>query len=121
LGGMQLLEADERRQTSAFVHHCIMRLKPADRILPQVRSRAVASVVMSLSCVVAVDDWQVERTAALLDRGIAVHHGGLLPLVKEMVPFVFCCVLSDTTDIRSPIKKKNRGNSRSRCCLVAVS
>jgi antiviral helicase SKI2 len=32
---------------------------------------------------------QVERTTTLLERGIAVHHGGLLPLVKEMVEMLF--------------------------------
>ena len=42
------------------------RLKPGDRTLPQVR-----------------------RLAGLLERGIGVHHGGLLPLMKEVVELLF--------------------------------
>ena len=61
-----LLAADERRQVSAFVAHCVARLKPCDRKLQQVR-----------------------RLSQLLDRGIAVHHGGLLPMMKEMVEMLF--------------------------------
>jgi antiviral helicase SKI2 len=61
-----LLSADERRQVSAFFGHCVARLKPNDRKLQQVR-----------------------RLAQLLDRGIGVHHGGLLPLMKEAVEMLF--------------------------------
>ena len=32
---------------------------------------------------------QVLRIRDLLSRGIAVHHGGLLPIVKEMVEILF--------------------------------
>lgn len=61
-----LLSADERRQVSGFFAHCVARLKPHDRKLQQVR-----------------------RLAQLLERGVGVHHGGLLPLMKEAVEMLF--------------------------------
>ncbi|KDD72012.1 hypothetical protein H632_c4003p0, partial [Helicosporidium sp. ATCC 50920] len=33
---------------------------------------------------------QVLRVSALLERGVGVHHAGLLPIVKEAVELVFC-------------------------------
>ena len=36
---------------------------------------------------------QVERVSELLRRGIAVHHAGLLPIVKEVVEMLFCAGL----------------------------
>lgn len=33
---------------------------------------------------------QVVRVQNLLRRGIAVHHAGLLPIVKEVVEMLFC-------------------------------
>jgi antiviral helicase SKI2 len=32
---------------------------------------------------------QIQRMRELLSRGIGVHHGGLLPIVKEVVEILF--------------------------------
>ncbi len=53
-----------------IIERSIARLKPDDRILPQIR-----------------------RLRELLSRGIAVHHGGLLPIVKELVEILFAKTL----------------------------
>lgn len=52
------------------IEKSIARLKPDDRVLPQIR-----------------------RLRELLSRGIAVHHGGLLPIVKEIVEILFAKTL----------------------------
>lgn len=56
----------EKSRIKVFVKQCLDRLKPKDRDLPQ-----------------------IHFTVALLERGIAVHHGGLLPLLKEMTEILF--------------------------------
>jgi antiviral helicase SKI2 len=45
----------------------------------------------SLSCLSGSDKElpQIQRMRDLLSRGIAVHHGGLLPIVKEIVEILF--------------------------------
>ena len=53
-----------------IVEKSIARLKPEDRHLPQ-----------------------IIRIRELLSRGIAVHHGGLLPIVKEVVEILFAKTL----------------------------
>ncbi len=50
-----------------FVDRCLGRLKEADRALPQIL-----------------------RLRDLLRRGVAVHHAGLLPIMKEVVEMLFC-------------------------------
>ena len=49
-----------------FIEKSLTRLKPEDRTLPQIL-----------------------RLRELLSRGIAVHHGGLLPIMKEIVEILF--------------------------------
>lgn len=56
----------EKSRIRVFIDQCLKRLKEADRDLPQIRF--VRELVM---------------------RGIAVHHGGLLPLLKEMTEILF--------------------------------
>lgn len=53
-----------------IIERSIARLKPEDRLLPHIR-----------------------RLRELLSRGIAVHHGGLLPIVKEVVEILFARTL----------------------------
>lgn len=53
-----------------IIEKSIARLKPEDRVLPQ-----------------------IIRLRELLSRGIAVHHGGLLPIVKELVEILFAQTL----------------------------
>lgn len=33
---------------------------------------------------------QIRRVRELLERGIGVHHAGLLPIMKEVVEMLFC-------------------------------
>ncbi|KAJ8104822.1 hypothetical protein ONZ43_g7674 [Nemania bipapillata] len=53
-----------------IIQKSIARLRPEDRVLPQ-----------------------IIRMRELLSRGIAVHHGGLLPIVKEIVEILFAQTL----------------------------
>uniref|UniRef100_A0A8U7NI46 Uncharacterized protein n=1 Tax=Corvus moneduloides TaxID=1196302 RepID=A0A8U7NI46_CORMO len=66
LGSLDLLSGPERGQVRQFLTRCLARLRGSDRRLPQ---------VLQLS--------------ELLQRGIGVHHGGVLPLLKEVVEMLF--------------------------------
>ena len=70
LSNLDFCTAAERSAIHMTIERSIARLKPEDRILPQIR-----------------------RLRELLSRGIAVHHGGLLPIVKEMVEILFAKTL----------------------------
>ncbi|KYQ89338.1 DEAD/DEAH box helicase [Tieghemostelium lacteum] len=56
----------ERSQIKVFIEESLARLKGDDRELPQIL-----------------------QIRELLERGIGVHHGGLLPIVKELVEILF--------------------------------
>ena len=66
LTNIDLCTASEKSEVHIVVEKSIARLKTEDRGLPQIR-----------------------RIRDLLSRGVAVHHGGLLPIVKEMVEILF--------------------------------
>ena len=66
LSNLDFCTASEKSAIHMITERSIARLKPDDRILPQIR-----------------------RLRELLSRGIAVHHGGLLPIVKEVVEILF--------------------------------
>lgn len=70
LKGVDFCNAREKSQIHMFVDKAVARLKKEDRELPQI---------------MAVRD--------LLSRGIAVHHGGLLPIVKEVIEILFAKTL----------------------------
>ncbi|KAK5656611.1 hypothetical protein OQA88_4591 [Cercophora sp. LCS_1] len=62
--------AQEKSLIHMIIEKSVARLKPEDRTLPQ-----------------------IIRLRELLSRGIAVHHGGLLPIVKELVEILFAQTL----------------------------
>ena len=66
LSNQDFCTASEKSHIHMIIEKSIARLKPEDRVLPQ-----------------------IIRLRELLSRGIAVHHGGLLPIVKEMVEILF--------------------------------
>ena len=66
LRSLDLNTAAERAAVTSFTEHAIKRLSVSDATLPQVIS-----------------------TCEMVKRGIATHHGGLLPLLKEMVEILF--------------------------------
>ncbi len=70
LSNLDFCTAVEKSAIHMIIEKSIARLKPEDRVLPQIR-----------------------RLRELLSRGIAVHHGGLLPIVKEMVEILFAKTL----------------------------
>ncbi|KAH0556316.1 hypothetical protein GP486_005759 [Trichoglossum hirsutum] len=70
LANLDFCSASEKSATHMIIEKSIARLKLEDRSLPQIR-----------------------RLRELLGRGIAVHHGGLLPIVKEMVEILFARTL----------------------------
>ncbi|KEF57691.1 uncharacterized protein A1O9_05609 [Exophiala aquamarina CBS 119918] len=66
LSNQDFCTATDKSAIHMIVEKSIARLKPEDRVLPQIR-----------------------RLREMLGRGIAVHHGGLLPIVKEIVEILF--------------------------------
>lgn len=66
LGSLDLNTAKERSAVTAFTHQTVARLSPADSQLPQVLT-----------------------ICEMVQRGIGVHHGGLLPILKEAVEILF--------------------------------
>ena len=66
LSNQDFCTAAEKSAIHMIIEKSIARLKPDDRQLPQ-----------------------IIRLRDMLGRGIAVHHGGLLPIVKEMVEILF--------------------------------
>ncbi|KAI8368205.1 NUC185 domain-containing protein [Radiomyces spectabilis] len=56
----------EKSEIHVFIERSLVRLRGTDKELPQIL-----------------------RMRDLLSRGIAVHHGGLLPIIKEMVEILF--------------------------------
>ena len=70
LSTLDFCTAAEKSAIHIIIERSIARLKPDDRNLPQIR-----------------------RLRELLSRGIAVHHGGLLPIVKEVVEILFAKTL----------------------------
>lgn len=70
LSNLDFCTASEKSAIHMTIERSIARLKPEDRLLPQIR-----------------------RLRELLGRGIAVHHGGLLPIVKEVVEILFAKTL----------------------------
>ena len=70
LSNLDFCTASEKSTIHMIIERSIARLKPEDRMLPQIR-----------------------RLRELLARGVAVHHGGLLPIVKEVVEILFAKTL----------------------------
>jgi antiviral helicase SKI2 len=70
LSNQDFCTASEKSAIHMIIEKSIARLKPEDRVLPQ-----------------------IVRLRDLLSRGIAVHHGGLLPIVKEVVEILFAQTL----------------------------
>ncbi|KAF2457954.1 NUC185 domain-containing protein [Lineolata rhizophorae] len=70
LSNQDYCTAKEKSAVHMTIEKSIARLKPEDRVLPQIR-----------------------RLKELLSRGIAVHHGGMLPIVKEVVEILFARTL----------------------------
>ncbi|KAJ5804965.1 hypothetical protein N7474_010852 [Penicillium riverlandense] len=66
LSNQDFSTASEKSLIHMFIEKSLTRLKPEDRTLPQIL-----------------------RLRELLSRGIAVHHGGLLPIMKEIVEILF--------------------------------
>ncbi|KAF2153801.1 antiviral helicase [Myriangium duriaei CBS 260.36] len=70
LTNQDFCNASEKSAIHMILEKSLARLKVEDRELPQIR-----------------------RLRELLSRGIAVHHGGLLPIVKECVEILFAKTL----------------------------
>lgn len=70
LSNQDFTTAQEKSHIHMVAERSLARLKPEDRALPQ-----------------------IIRMKELLSRGIAVHHGGLLPIVKELVELLFAQTL----------------------------
>ena len=66
LSNQDFCTASEKSLIHMFIEKSLTRLKPEDRVLPQIL-----------------------RLREMLSRGIAVHHGGLLPIMKEIVEILF--------------------------------
>jgi antiviral helicase SKI2 len=70
LSNQDFCNASEKSAIHMIIEKSLARLKPEDRSLPQIR-----------------------KLRELLSRGIAVHHGGMLPILKEVVEILFARTL----------------------------
>jgi antiviral helicase SKI2 len=70
LSNLDYCTAAEKSAIHMTIEKSLARLSPEDRDLPQIK-----------------------RLRELLSRGIAVHHGGMLPIVKEVVEILFAKTL----------------------------
>jgi len=70
LSNIDYCSQTEKSAIHMTVERSLARLKQEDRDLPQIK-----------------------RMRELLSRGLAVHHGGLLPIVKEVVEILFAKTL----------------------------
>ncbi|OJD17841.1 hypothetical protein AJ78_02082 [Emergomyces pasteurianus Ep9510] len=70
LSNQDFCTAAEKSTIHMIIEKSLARLKAEDRVLPQIR-----------------------RVRELLSRGIGVHHGGLLPIIKEIVEILFAKTL----------------------------
>ncbi|CAH6721214.1 antiviral helicase Ski2p [[Candida] jaroonii] len=70
LRGVDFCTAKEKSEIHMFIDRAVSRLKKEDRELPQIL-----------------------KIREMLSRGIAVHHGGLLPIVKECIEILFARTL----------------------------
>ena len=66
LGALDLLTKPELSKVKIFITKSLKKLSPSDQSLPQVR-----------------------ELVALLEKGVGIHHSGLLPILKEMVEILF--------------------------------
>lgn len=66
LTGVNLTSPGEKNEIALFYRRCTAKLKPIDRKLPQ-----------------------VVHLEGLLERGLAVHHSGVLPILKETIELLF--------------------------------
>ncbi|GMF41545.1 unnamed protein product [[Candida] boidinii] len=66
LHGVNFCTNKEASEIHMFINQAVSRLKKEDRELPQIL-----------------------KIREMLSRGIAVHHGGLLPIVKEVIEILF--------------------------------
>ncbi|ODV63218.1 SKI complex RNA helicase subunit SKI2 [Ascoidea rubescens DSM 1968] len=66
LTGVDFCTAKEKSQIRIFIDRAVSRLKKDDKDLPQIL-----------------------KVREMLSRGIGVHHGGLLPIVKEIIEILF--------------------------------
>lgn len=66
LSSVNLLDDNERNIVMGFANHALDRLNPIDRHLPQ-----------------------IEFVTKLLEKGVGVHHSGILPILKEIVEILF--------------------------------
>ncbi|OHS93551.1 Superkiller viralicidic activity 2-like 2 [Tritrichomonas foetus] len=66
LGNQSFNKPEEKALVRQTFENAISRLDECDRNLPQ-----------------------IEKTLSLVERGIGVHHGGLLPIMKEIVEILF--------------------------------
>lgn len=72
---MDLTTSTEKHEVHSFIEKALSRLKGSDKRLPQ-----------------------IVRIKDLLKRGIGVHHGGLLPIIKEVI--VLCGALKSYPSMR---------------------
>jgi antiviral helicase SKI2 len=78
LTGVDLTTPSEKNEIGLFYRRCTMKLKPIDRKLPQ-----------------------VVHLGGLLERGLAVHHSGILPILKVTFCLNHDCSIKIFTDSHS--------------------
>ncbi len=85
---LDLNTEDEKKLVESVFMNALDSLSDDDKQLPQVEYLLVSFTICKL---VARFNWfnQVEHILPLLKRGIGIHHGGLLPILKEVIEILF--------------------------------
>jgi antiviral helicase SKI2 len=83
LQGMDLCDAKEKSQVVIVWEKALQRLK--GKFTECTSTHEVVLIVVGSDKTLP----QIGRMRELLSRGIGIHHGGLLPLVKEVVEILF--------------------------------
>lgn len=97
LSNINLLNGEEKRHVKGFCYKAISRIPPQDRKLKQ-----------------------IETVFKLLENGIGIHHGGILPILKEIVEIlladgyvkVLFCTSTFQMGINAPVRT---------CCFTSLT
>jgi ATP-dependent RNA helicase DOB1 len=90
LAQLDLTSEEEKKVIRKVFVNAIDSLSDDDKQLPQVcvcaRARCNGLVLTPRHCCVC---YQIDAIFPLLRRGIGIHHGGLLPILKEVIEILF--------------------------------
>lgn len=84
--GMDLNSEEDKHYISQFFRQALSRLNESDKQLQQVRESSLLCH-LAMDHIFALD--QVLNMQEMAKRGIAIHHSGVLPILRESVELLF--------------------------------